>query len=53
VYTLLESSGLLTGAENLVNWVVDALPGFTTKLVVEGNALQIHIMPKGTMVQFM
>jgi hypothetical protein len=53
VYTLLESSGLLTGAENLSNWVVDALPGFTTKLVVEGNALQIHIMPKGTMVQFM
>ncbi len=53
VYTLLESSGLLTGAENLSNWVVDALPGFTTKLVVEGNALQIHIMPKGTMVQFL
>lgn len=52
VYTLLESSGSLMGAGNLSNWVVDGITGFTTELFVDGNALKIHIMPKGTMIQF-
>lgn len=52
VYTLLESSGTLMGAENLSSWRVNDFNGFATKLFVDGNALKVAIMPLGTIIQF-